>query len=493
MNPLPEDNFIKTQNDNTNDKDPLQKENSSNKRMEEPLIDDTMEDPLKDQIDKKENINAELELTQKKSVIGFQTDLREYGKEEIVDLRPNNTQNDGDRFNRGFYIFFQYYWILIVTIVFCVSIFNFYTPQDKYSFAPLFWNLILCGCFKIIFNIVFFVYSRRFDSEMNMVYLNDSLFSLGFVSVFFGFYQYQMEAQGNFLYYLLPLIISSLFNVWANWDDKLIYSDSKGLKILETIQLGMFLNNLNENDFFSYSNESDFFYSTIFFLLGILYICIGILSAGCLITAFIGQNNRNMNLTLIGLSVVLGIFCLYIRYLCLVYEGLISLLKDKVLVKGGYKGNHLDLGLKSACIGLLITTVIILVIGTLAAILFWRIIRNSVKNNNVEKISIISFANEMKLAISKQSDTYYTEDKDYASKKVEVNDEKPECYICYDMPNEILVKPCGHSGLCKPCMMDYIKTNKKCPICKNNMDAFFVFYLDEEKGVHMTKEVIKLH
>ena len=107
---------------------------------------------------------------------------------------------------------------------------------------------------------------------------------------------------------------------------------------------------------------------------------------------------------------------------------------------------------------------------------------------------IVTFAREMRLRVTKKSDTYYeSKNKDAMdSEIVKVEDEEALCMLCYDNPNEVIIKPCGHSGVCKPCMLDYIKEKKTCHMCMAPFDSFLIFYYDKAKKGYYTKEAIKI-
>ena len=431
----------------------------------------------------------------KKSVLGFSTDLKEYGKEQIIHIEPDQNMNDEHRINRPAYVFFQYYWFLVSIIVFCVSVIDFYRSQ-KHTFANLMISLIVVNVLKISINAVFFIFTRRQDREMNIVYFVNVLVSLGFISVYYGLYAFFTDKPFPYLVIFgIPYLLASTLNILLNWQRQLIYSESIFLRFMEAIQIILILASISNENTIQYKSSVDFYYSAIFFIIFVVIVIIRIMIVVLILTAVLGRNDRNTKLALLFFATLFFIADLFLGYLNECYIGLKKLMFKNVIGRGPYTGNDLDKTLLDGATGLLIISSIIVFLSSIFFIAMWRHIRNTLKNNSVEKISIVSFAKEMKLAVTKQSGTYYTEDKDFDKNKIgiEVNKNKQDCIICYDAENEVLVRPCGHSGFCKACMMDYIKTNKKCPHCKQQMDTLIVFYYDEEKGVNMAKEGIKLY
>ena len=53
------------------------------------------------------------------------------------------------------------------------------------------------------------------------------------------------------------------------------------------------------------------------------------------------------------------------------------------------------------------------------------------------------------------------------------------CFICCDKNNEVYLKPCRHTGFCKDCFLDYIKTKDICPYCKKTIQQAYVYVYDE--------------
>ena len=73
------------------------------------------------------------------------------------------------------------------------------------------------------------------------------------------------------------------------------------------------------------------------------------------------------------------------------------------------------------------------------------------KNQRI--VEVISFANNLKLNIFKKSDNFFTKEKDQNQSQ----NNNQICMICFDKKNEVILRPCGHSGLCFECFENYLK------------------------------------
>lgn len=103
-----------------------------------------------------------------------------------------------------------------------------------------------------------------------------------------------------------------------------------------------------------------------------------------------------------------------------------------------------------------IISIIILSFGTLSLIfiiLIYLILKDYflsiLLKNQPKQISIASFAKNIKLHVEQVSDNYFKTTEQHAEKQ---EYKQKECIICFDKNSEILMEPCGHSGLCEECM-----------------------------------------
>lgn len=52
---------------------------------------------------------------------------------------------------------------------------------------------------------------------------------------------------------------------------------------------------------------------------------------------------------------------------------------------------------------------------------------------------------------------YFSILKNVGNKNEEEKRKIEDCMICYDSPGDVLIKPCGHTGICKECMKHSLK------------------------------------
>jgi len=54
------------------------------------------------------------------------------------------------------------------------------------------------------------------------------------------------------------------------------------------------------------------------------------------------------------------------------------------------------------------------------------------------------------------------------------------CIICTLNTNEIILRPCGHTGFCKECTLEYLKIKKFCPLCRTAIKKAYILNTKKE-------------
>ena len=59
-----------------------------------------------------------------------------------------------------------------------------------------------------------------------------------------------------------------------------------------------------------------------------------------------------------------------------------------------------------------------------------------------------------------------------------------ECAICYSEKSCIIFDKCFHGGICKTCIVNFIKSNlQSCPYCKETSNKYYVYNDTEQTKV----------
>lgn len=98
------------------------------------------------------------------------------------------------------------------------------------------------------------------------------------------------------------------------------------------------------------------------------------------------------------------------------------------------------------------------------------------KKFNLERENLIlkkqlSFLNKQNLDL-KNSLNKNTEEKDDALKKLDDNNNKYLCNICFTNPKNIILNPCFHFTFCDKCLPKL----KDCPVCRQYIECYHYVY-----------------
>lgn len=443
-----------------------------------------------------DNVKIDNNVNTPNNILGFSTDVKNLGEEKIIQLDKQPDTKPRAPFNRVVYIFFQYYWALCMYILLSAMIIRYYKSSIN-NFKDLALALLIAHGVKILINFICYMITRNKDSDMNMVYFWNSLSSFSFVILYLGGFLFFKGTVPRLYYFSIHHIVIH-FVIWVGSGKAAkIYVAQRSNNFFESIQILFICIKLGNPDSLQKWNTTTYYYFIIFIgglvmggICGIVAIVMGTLGI------FKRGLNTNTRIMFFIFFAVCATLCWIAILNFLIFLGFRNLLNDGVVSPLKISYNNLDSLLYNSSLALLILSGIYVLIMSLAWILLRNFIRQNYSNDQIQRLGIVSFAKEMQLGIKKTSDTYYQADNLQGNETqgpVELdNNQKQECILCYSNPNEIIIKPCGHSGYCKNCMMNYLKTKNICPMCKLPIDTLLLFYYDEERQGYFSREAIRV-
>ena len=423
------------------------------------------------------------------SVLGFQTDVRKIGNERKLKL-DDTTNEDMGEVIKTMYIGFRGLWTFVFILVFSFSIIKFYATAP-HTLSGLMLNLLALSVVKNIITFIFFIRTRNIDQSMNITYFMDILLNISFGVLFYGLYLYFSNQLTNVYLFAIHHIITTIVIYFAHPDDNQFSIEMRFFRCVESIQIIIVLSNLDNANLVKHWGDLTVVYSIVFICCLMIAVILFIVAFGVFITTLCGENG-NRTCGSLALSVGLVIASGFFLACYFIYVGVFLLFREGVISNKPISKEIQDKTLYYTCVVLFSYCSVIVLLGSLFGLFFRRALRNHLNKSETGTVSIISFAKEMKLALTKKSETYYVEDPDFDKNQIVVKEGEDECILCYNSKNEVIVKPCGHSGFCKECMMSYIKKDTICPYCKEAMDTLIIFYYDEERAGNYSKEAIKL-
>ena len=405
---------------------------------------------------------------------------------EIEKLEPifmkNNTITNSIEISTNIYIFFllEIFLYLIETIGCAITLLEI-KKNKKITFSVFFFLLFLFYIFHFFLKI--FQYS--FNHNSFKFYYHSQMVqkpSFAFFYIGISLYLENIINSKSIIYFMIPLIlISFLPLVFAK---KYIYFFNKINLFLIPFVLQYFLLIIC----FEYKNSLIIY---PIFLIEIIISCTLSLIICVMFLSYIMSNvglDRGLRDKMKNSS-GFGIFFFLSWIGILKYNIMISFL-DILRNYEELNGLKINKELKIQLVNYITLGIVTILINFFCFFLY-----NNYKNKyilaNSATISKITFKEEIDLKIKRISDYFFVKENDFDNKDLDkINKENNVCYICYVEDNEILLKPCCHSGFCSKCFNIYIKINvniSKCPICKKKITHAYIIKFNEEKTSYLSQ------
>ena len=403
----------------------------------------------------------------------------------------------------------------------------FFCEQNFYPVAFTFCFINSCHFFK---NIFLLIYYKNSDFKIKFIFLIELHFSLSYFIYFLGYYLVFLNfiTTQYFFLFAVPYTILTILLFLTNSESN-TYLSQKKFAIFESIQLILISLKFSQ---ISYINWN---YTLILFMAAAIYLTVlGMLMTiilSCSIFGFLYNNlirwKLNSLLWMTWYYLFTGLIYIYL------IKGCIQFYNEDDLYDHNVVENFLSF--KSDSFEILVITSVLMVFFCFVNLLMHFFWKNDIKNflkkviyrDEIRKeISLRFLTKNFVFPLVQISEYFFkkrlvekNESFTEAKKNVDINDikinkeigddfktgvksgigakigEKKEiCAICYEDTPNILFGPCNHGGMCKECLVNNLKHNKKekvCPFCKQKIQKIFLMSYDQEKKQHFVKGEIK--
>lgn len=397
------------------------------------------------------------------------------------------------------------------------------------NFAPVALLLCCINLAHMIKNIIYLHLYRGSNSRIRTIFILEFNISLGYFIYFLGFFllMSHLISAKFFMLYSLPYLALTLFLFFYNAGDNM-YLSQKKFSLFEAFQMVMI--SLK----FVQIASVDWNYILIFFMTAAIYICvIGLLLMIILSCSLFGFLYRGLEpwkvKALIWMTwyyMSTGIMYMFIMKGVVQFYGedtpfIVRVISDYT----NYQSGTFDLLYSSAVLMVLLTAV------NLVMHILWK---HEIKKYQAKviykdelrkEVSLRFLTKSFTFKLIQVSTTYFTKpdamdakkpdtdkleavniaegkeptEKDLGSVKnadnVKISSSKSDsdlCVFCYMEKPNIMIDACGHGGVCKTCMLCYLKEDgAKCPFCKGAINKLYVISFDENEKQYYAKGEIK--
>lgn len=394
-----------------------------------------------------------------------------------------------------------------LTMIWCLYSYN-------HNFAPVAFLLCFINFCHIIKNVYYLIAFRKSNYKISFIFLIELHVSIGYFIYFLGFLFLltKIISRKFFLLYSLPYILLTVVLFFKNADDNM-YLSQKKFSIFESFQLFLIAVKFSQIGFIDWN------YTLIFFMAAAIYLTVlGLLLSIILSCSLFGFLYRNLEGWKIKSLVWMTWYYLWsgMIYVYLI-KGIIhfynedniyqhEVIKDYTI----YKSDNFEV---------LMVSGVLLVSFSFINLLFHLMWKKEIKKYLAKviykdelrkEISLRFLTDSFTFKLIQVSSTYFTKPdkqpidnkdtreisiKNLTNNKAEEADlkvlpkkdvisdvENELCVFCYQDPPNIMIDPCGHGGVCKTCMIHYIKNDDiKCPFCKGKMAKVYLLELNEEE------------
>jgi hypothetical protein len=116
--------------------------------------------------------------------------------------------------------------------------------------------------------------------------------------------------------------------------------------------------------------------------------------------------------------------------------------------------------------------------------------RPKLKNNQeeIEDLNVPSWAedllkekDDLSAQLSAKGEEFKSKEEEMKKQELEIKKLKEKsqekvCGICMEEPTSMVANPCGHIFGCHDCIVAYNETNKKCAICRQYVEKYFIMF-----------------
>lgn len=311
--------------------------------------------------------------------------------------------------------------------------------------ALFFVFLLVLELFELLLNLFLIFKMRKQDFSLECFLLKcaeKTCYSLLWISLFL---QQQQKISNDLLFiWAVPLVLVSIFVFLKNLDilSQIMYL--KVLFVLESFQILFIFLNLSRDvkmpwiltQFYYYPKAillliSSYFLFALLFIMACTMLCVRVGKGGC---------------------IFLSIVCYYSfsNYLYFwSFKGALEQAEAQTKLEYINFGRLITFQFYST--GLWIAFFSIPYLAFICYLIFRVDQYIGLITTQSKQITIKDFSEKLKLQVTQVGDNYFSFLKKFKNQGG-TEQKVQECMICFDKNSEVLIKPCGHSGICKECM-----------------------------------------
>lgn len=394
---------------------------------------------------------------------------------------------------------------------------------NNHNFMPIAAILVLINLVHVFKNIYYLVAYRKSNYKIRTIFIAELHISIGYLIYFIGFLLLftHLITTKFFLFYSLPYMLLTIFFFFYNAEDS-VYLSQKKFLIFEGFQLFLIAVKFSQISFIDWN------YTLIFFMTASIYLTvIGLLLTIILSCSLFGFMYRDLEAWKLRSLIWMTWYYLWSGMIYIyVIKGIIQYYSEDNMYERPLITDYTKY--KSTTYDILMGSGLMMVFFSFVNLIMHMLWKEDIKKYLAKviykdelrkEISLRFLTKSFTFSVIQVSSTYFTkpdppvpkseEDGSGDSTALEVTttspvtqaesehkDTAPEgeidlCVFCYHETPNIMIDSCGHGGICKECMLCYLRNDSvKCPFCKGPVQKLYLLTQDPKtKDYHATGEI----
>lgn len=385
-------------------------------------------------------------------------------------------------------------WLLIQipSFLFSCAITSFIIiTKPEGSFSLIFQVFFLCSIVKILLYATILSGKTSFLPSYNIRFLESFILELCNAIFYFGVYAYFkgiVNAENLWIFAQAMVCIDLL--AWLAFS-RLQLSTTVRWNLLDHLQLLYICLRLGHSTNTDW-NSALFLYRVVFyFLLAFSFLIIFLVLMAFFIAIML---HVHLPANYIPLTVYFSGYVFMLMWSGCVFFYIFKGV-EQMFIEKAFDKNKKDAVFSPTCIEAakyLAAFSIVNLIWMLVGFWGWRIFISRLGADDRDRVyKLQTYVKQMSLNYVLISDTYFQHSNVQPSEEItpllKRNQKLDKCFICSAAESDVLIKPCGHTGCCQECLSNFMKINPLCPICRKDVNKFYVLSYEEESQQYFAK------
>ena len=384
------------------------------------------------------------------------------------------------------------FWLIALISVVSMGIYAWTLKNsgDQALIVAMKWAIGFSVLWAVLFILVIALFGQTIVNllQLNFTMLNSMVSTIIVNYAILGYLQGTIPAESLYLYCLPFFAFDVVIKIFSALFGRVTHGFFEVCLRIQLLVIALNLGYWHLKDWWLLLGYFQIFYICLFYL-GVIFVVIGVIFL--VVLAFKWREAPATFLLGTGFVFPMYFFLTWGFIAAYYYFESVKRMFYSGAMDAKNHGSPVDPGIASVSETVFVLSILTLVFSVFGLICFFFFLRHLGGDQNSKVFTLQKYINKMNLNYHLTSDTYFQPNEEKKSEEEESlvsNEKKMEnCYICTENPTDVMLKPCGHTGICKACILEWLKKNQSCPSCKTEIEKFYLIEYDEERRRYQAK------